>query len=85
MQVNEVEARVEETARESQIDWTICVLCTNPREMQLRTSEVGLKVLSKQLVKYKGLGGVIRKEFERFNDENELFSFLVTHKALIIS
>ena len=79
---NEVKARVEETARESQIDWTICVLCTNPREMQLRTSEVGLKVLSEQLLKYKGLGGIIRKEFEQFNDENELFSFLLTHNAL---
>ena len=50
--------------------------------MQLRTSEVCLKVLSKQLLKYKGLGGVIRKEFEQFNDENELFSFPITHKSL---
>ena len=60
----------------SKIDWTICILCQNLEDKDLRSSDTGLATLSKQLIKFKNHGEIVRNEFESFDDENKLYNFL---------
>ena len=67
----------------SKIDWTICILCQDPKDKDLRSADTGLATLSKQKIKFKNHGGIIRSEFESFDDESILYNFLQNNKALL--
>ena len=74
-------------SRESQIlntkiDWTICILCQDPKDKDLRSTDTGLATLSKQFIKLKNHGGIIRSESQSFDDESILYNFLQNNKAL---
>ena len=66
----------------SKIDWTICILCQDPKNKDLPSADTGLATLSEQLIKFENHGGIIPSEFESFDDESILYNFLQNNKAL---